>query len=262
MLGKQSNQDSKSWRSLTRRAFLPWLIAGVSGLGFVSVQAFRRSRFSQPPPKFRKRPYFRKWKKLRPAPQLAPGFYLNPKSQIIHYVPEGKKPHFTAGINASRLQPADSIEAAVQSLKPNALTTDGSRAKVFVPARPPRVNKHRSSYSFERAAVSELKQNNVDRACDLLLYAIQYDQLIGTPSPSFRLYDLLAGVAVRFNKSDCLQRLAAVIAKTSNPVAVKKLADRQKKWQDPQSHWHLRWSNRSKQIEWKVDKSIGPGLLM
>ena len=258
MTEKQSDIISKSLKALTRRAFLPWMIAGVTGIGFASIFAFRRSSLSQPPAKFRLCPYFTKPKKVRSAPQLTPGFYLNPESSVIHYVPEGKKPRYTGGMDARRLQPKDPLEAAILSVKSGVSGVNDSPANGSAPAKTPRVNPDRLSYSFEQAAISELKQNSIDKACELLLNAIQYEQqYVGGYSASFRLYDLLAGVSVRFNKLDYLERMVAVIAKTRGLTAQRKLADRLNKWRDPNSRWRKRWSDRSKQVQWKADQVNG-----
>src|SRR6185503_6930154 len=98
-------------------------------------------------------------KNLRSAPQLTPGFYQNPKSQIIHYVPEGKDPRATRGMNANRLQLRDPIEVVIESWKsmasildvsPEVLNRPGAKSAVSqpsaskpvasAPARPARVN--------------------------------------------------------------------------------------------------------------------------
>jgi len=286
MKENQSDSGLKPSKAITRRAFLPWLIVGVSGLNASLVSAWGRRYLSKPlPKKTGVAPRFRKsGKNLGTAPTLTEGFYLNPKSQVIHYLPEGKKPRFTGKLNANRLQPKDPTEVAIESLNTGASTfeiaqpavsispveknaiskTAISRSGTAAPAGPPRVNVARASYSFEQAAVSQIKQNNVERGCDLLLYAIQYElryraakPFLRSHAPSLRLYDLLAGISVRYNKPDYLGRLISLTESVEAPIAVKGFAQRLTKWRDPQSRWYGRWADKSKRIEWKVDHLNG-----
>jgi len=244
---------------IPRRLFLPWFISGVgfTGLSIALIRPVKTVQLA-PFPEYapKNHPRFAKLRKgLASALQLEPGFYLNPKSQIIHYLPEGQSFHSTGLIKAARLQPKDPTKVAI------ALPNPATRK----PVGQPRVNRARASYSFERAAIAELKQNHIDRGCDLLIYAIQYElgyraarpfRMFQT-APSFRLYDLLAGVSVRFNKMEYLTRLISLTESVKAPTAIKGFAQRLTKWRDPQSHWYRRWTDKSKRIEWKVDQSSG-----
>ncbi|MDQ3814758.1 MAG: hypothetical protein M3347_12515, partial [Armatimonadota bacterium] len=65
----------------------------------------------------------------------------------------------------------------------------------------PRVNLAYASYALEQAALAKVQAKEYDQACQLLAAAIRHDMLLKqgtTQPPSFRLYDLLAGLSSRF----------------------------------------------------------------
>lgn len=247
-------------RTLTRRAFLPWLIVAVFGLGLFLLRKFIWGRAYPPLPQYAwMAPRFLRSEPSEPL-HVEEGFYLNPETKIIHYLPEGKRRVFTGRLNAKQLLNENPIK----------LKTDFSAPTILRP----RVNLSRASYSFERAAVSEFNRHNLDRGCALLLQAIQYElksvNRIGKSfsmrpfhqSPSFRLYDLMAGVSVRYNRADDFRRMIDLITTSKDPNIIQRFDSRLKKWQDPQSRWHSRWTDRSKQIKWTVDEFSGLVLLM
>jgi hypothetical protein len=120
------------------------------------------------------------------AEDLNQDFYNNPKSQIIHYVSYDKRILDIKNINKERL--------AQHMVKEPLLELNFKNKNQ-------RVHLSTSSHSFEQAAMLSMRQKEYKKACQLLLYGIKHDLLfkigIGRP-PSFRLYDLLAGITVRF----------------------------------------------------------------
>ena len=81
-----------------------------------------RKRSPKPPAGLRK-PRHRHTRKKTPAAvtKLAPGFYLNPKSQVVHYVTADRKIARVSKINEKLLQPfkpADLVKLPVNNAKP------------------------------------------------------------------------------------------------------------------------------------------------
>jgi len=69
----------------------------------------------------------------------------------------------------------------------------------------PRVSLATASYAYEHAALARIAAKDCALACQLLLAGIRHDQYFkqGTrEEPSFRLYEMLAGVSLRFGQSN------------------------------------------------------------
>jgi len=235
---EKTDSTAKQARIIPRRVFLPWLITSIGAIGssVLLFQSFRRTETKTrtligDKPRFKKR---------KPDNQLklARGFYLNPRSQIIHYIPEGERLRFTGCTNTRHLQPT----TAADVLK-------------YATGTKPRVNVSRLSNSLEQAAAEQILQNNIELSCELLFYAIQRERPI-----SYRLYDLLAGLSVRFGKPDQMKRLIAHVNQMQSPQALENFNPRLKKWHDPQSLWYRRWTDQSKKLRWTTNN--GPVLLM
>ncbi|MDQ3815161.1 MAG: hypothetical protein M3347_14635, partial [Armatimonadota bacterium] len=155
----------------------------ISG-NFPVAPGARKKRWPPPPPGVRKPRFRRNKKPAQAATQLAPGFYINPKSQVIHHVGPNGKVARVDKIKQNRLQP----------VRPDALVRlprNNSR---------PRVNLAYASYALEQAALAKVQAKEYDQACQLLVAAIRHDMLLKhgtTQPPAFRLYDLLAGISLR-----------------------------------------------------------------
>lgn len=157
-----------------------------------------RKQWPKPPAGLRK-PRHRHTKKKTPAlvTMLAPGFYLNPKSQVVHYVTPDRKIARVHKISEKLLQP----------LKPTDL--------VKLPANTtrPRVHLAVASYSLEQAALASVQAKDYSTACQLLAAAIRHDQLLKkkrAESHSLRLYDLLGAVALRFGQQQYFSQMVAL----------------------------------------------------
>lgn len=118
-----------------------------------------------------------------------------------------------------------------------------------------------ASWSFEEAAIAILQSGSINsrttkEVCQLLLCGIQHDLLYKQitnnnrkkAQPSFRLYDLLAGISVRFREDESFQHLLEIIVKSEYQIV---LEPRIEKWQNVSGAWHQRWRNPHKRIKWK-----------
>lgn len=123
-----------------------------------------------------------------------------------------------------------------------------------------------ASWSFEHAAVGLLTKRGtgrvtIQRACELLLNGILHDvmfkrthgHLRKRSAPSYRLYDLAAGLAVRFNQPHVLQELKLRIEQAGYGLIFE---SRVRKWEDPNSGWHRRWRDRRFPMRWQCDQGV------
>lgn len=250
-------------RVIARRAFLPFLIfaAGGAAIPFAIFRQWRRDAGVQalePNSDCLIKPRYRPAKHHIAPSRLERGFYLYPKSQVIHYVSEDR-----------RLRGATSIdEAGLTRQDP-----DPAQRNAGPSEQRPHVNRGCASYAFELESLALLKQNQADKACELLAYAVEEDlrrvSLSGGP-PSIRLYDLLAGVSLRTGRTKYLDEMIHRIddaarrgSESSDDFAVAHtpytvaLQARIRKWKDPRSRWHRRWSDKAKKVTWKRDKDNG-----
>jgi hypothetical protein len=130
-------------------------------------------------------------------------------------------------------------------------------------AAKPRVQLAAASWSFEQAALALLETRNpgakrVRAACELLLAGVEHDLALRRKLDkrrkkarvSFRLYDLLAGTAVRYRPPEQLARLLEIVAR-ENLASV--LQSRMDKWQSLGSTWSQRWQDRNRPRHWRTD---------
>ena len=130
----------------------------------------------------------------------------------------------------------------------------------------PRVHLASASWSFEEAAIAILQSGSIDyhktkEVCQLLLCAIQHDLVYKKRTnnnrkkaqPSFRLYDLLAGISVRFREDESFQKLLELISKSEYQIV---LEPRIEKWQNVSGAWHQRWRNPKKKIKWRSSLGV------
>lgn len=136
-----------------------------------------------------------------------------------------------------------------------------SRREAESSSYPRHVHLASASWSFEEAAIAILQSGSIDshktkEVCQLLLCGIQHDLLYKQSTnnirkkaqPSFRLYDLLAGISVRFREDESLQNLLEIIRKSEYQIV---LEPRIEKWQNVSGAWHQRWRNPHKRIKWR-----------
>jgi hypothetical protein len=144
-------------------------------------------------------------------------------------------------------------------LEKNLRPVSSDSLKFQAQVKRPRVHLSRASYCFERAALQQLEGGHAVEACELLMDGIRHDRYYQTklgkrPSklgkrPSTRLYDLLAGLAVRHNQQEKLKEIIGLIEERSvedEPA----LKVRIEKWKSVDSKWYRRWQEKSKELNW------------
>ncbi len=167
------------------------------------------------------------------ATQLPHGFYLNPRSGIVHVV-----------LMSGRIGHVASIrEAALQAIP----MLQGSPAN-SAPQR--RVHLSAASQAFEDAALEFVRQRRHDAAIQLLGSAISHDLQLQRRSgnrPSLRLYDLYAGLLARYGERQQLQALVGLLPQGTHASL---FASRAKSWSDPNSSWSKGWSKPGNGKRW------------
>jgi hypothetical protein len=113
----------------------------------------------------------------------------------------------------------------------------------------PRVRLSKASVWFETMAESSLRVGQLDRSLSLLMVAIRHDLIRiqreeGRLRPSFRLYDRLAGVAVRWDRRQYLVELVSLL-RAQAPAVATQFERRLLKWADPASRWSRRWEDKT-----------------
>lgn len=120
------------------------------------------------------------------------------------------------------------------------------------------------TWQWEAAALDRIEAGQMEAACDLLFAGIKLDLRAITETelkipkkrPNLRLYDLLAGLAVRYQKELYLEELCTLIDGLRG--GQKELVDRRlsslekriSKWRNPNGSWRKRWANPEKPVWW------------
>jgi hypothetical protein len=120
-----------------------------------------------------------------------------------------------------------------------------------------------ASISFERAALGSLTTERIER-CQLLISGLRHDAQFkaGTRRrPDFRLYDLAAGLCVRYGEQDLLKQVielaqSAERARVDDQFVVAELRKRYQKWMNSSNAWHGYWTSQTI-IPWNQSR-IGP----
>jgi hypothetical protein len=247
----QPTENKAPLRNVSRRVFLPGLIVGIFGLNAFVIKFFIPKAAPLPDP-HPKSPRFPKRNVEFTKLELSPGFYRNPNTAVIHYLSGGPTRLFKV-----------EAQKYLTLINPTGTAINSVGHRIGRP----RVDLGRSSYYFEQAAAAEIKNKQIDAACDLLLYAIRLEtQSVYRAdrmryfrpfkkAPSFRLYDLLAGVSVRF-KTPHMAGMIALLKNSNDPKLRQSFDSRIEKWENSKSKWHLRWSNKNDPIEWTVIKGL------
>lgn len=224
---------------LPRRDFLAWLIVltGAGGLWYSFALGPRRTKGTVPTAGRRGNNPRRRTRVKPFATSLPTGLYVNPKSQVVHFVSSAGVVCSVARIIVGALQP---IPASAVS----APREDAPRGT----APQPRVKQGCASIAFESLALARIEGGQIDLAGDLLLTAIDYDltRVRYGYSPSYRLYDLLAILSVRFRRPSYLEKMREKI----QSAPTQQMRVQAAKWQNPQSAWHRKWSNTKTRKKW------------
>jgi hypothetical protein len=115
----------------------------------------------------------------------------------------------------------------------------------------PHVHLASSSWAFEEAAVAQLRKkpltrHRTEKACKLLVFSLNHDTLFNR-TPSYRLYDLLAGVSFRFQQEEYFRELMRIIRETDRKGFFN---TRIAKWNDPDGAWQRRWREHKRPVKW------------
>jgi hypothetical protein len=238
-------------KNLTRREIVETLTVGAVALGIFGLYTWRwkdagtLSDTARPKSQLRLKrlasnPRFEKRERIRltAVPELEPGFYKNSETGIVHYVTPERIVRQVSQVDWQNLQRIEFTPDVVSLLHP--LT---------------------ASHVAERGALKLLKDQRIDQACEVLARAIEQEQKEPWRSnrsgrPSFRLYDLLSGLSVRFDRVDhrekSLKLLEAALDASSDSATVQLLSQRRAKWSDDSSAWHQKWADPRQQVTWSL----------
>jgi hypothetical protein len=116
-----------------------------------------------------------------------------------------------------------------------------------------RVTLAESSWGLEMIALDAVAAGDKTRACDILLTAVRHDMLFVARTarrPSYRLYDLLAGLSARWSLPHLATMTRMIDASTMAPA----FRYRIRTWQDVASPWRKRWTAESR--VWTVSVAV------
>lgn len=215
---------------LSRREFVPLLAAGLAMVGVISIYTFPGLilKLKESSAKPRQKPYmprFRTKNRNNYLTELKPGFYRNRRSNVIHYVSEKTGSRQNVIHRVSRINENNLIAI------PNILAISPMEERVTVRCY---------SYALERETAASLNAHDTGAAFERLTYALQYDLTL--PSHSRRLYDLFAGLTVKFGQEKKLKSFIQKIER--HPPMSKEFKERLKKWQAGDNNWRRSWTTR------------------
>lgn len=226
--------------SKRRRQFL-YLSGAVGLLGLIYISLPRSllpKSLTARMPRFKKRAGARA---TSPLPeQFHATFQLNSKSGVIHFI---NCAGWSAGklwLNSEYFQPHGAETIA------SALSLENISAN-----KKPHVDLSRWGFIAEPLALKKFAAGNLQQALDILWSAIIVDtrrKKNFRVKPSYRLYDLYAGLAVRGKSSEQLKKLDQYVSE--NWGSDKTLEARRRKWSKPPSAWVSKWQGA--ELPWKT----------
>jgi hypothetical protein len=268
----------------TRRRVTHALLVGLVGATFLPKASWS---FLSKRERTRRRRKKRSPRKHRPNAQHFPfngraDFYLNHKSHVIHYM---SSPSSFMEFNRAHLTPISNDELPTWSWEdtttpqpspppvprlnsPTGVKVIASDAVIGMPRFKQTLDRwegvgiqyvhvrlNRSSIMFEQAAIDVLRRgqeqhDTLDAACRLLVNAINHDLRFKRSAygqPSTRLYDLLAGLAVRYHLPEYTLEIEQILDKAE---MTKVFAGRLERWSNRSGAWYRRWSDRDRPIKW------------
>jgi hypothetical protein len=209
-----------------------WLVVGGSFFLFLNrktaiIQTARREtqRFGRDCTRLMAKLARIRDRRLTQVPGVEPvSAYKNPRSPVVHV-------SNLAG--AFRFPKIPRQHVKVEHATITAVLGKNKRTtRVVLPA---------ASWAFELKAIEAVEQKNPRLACDLLLCAVRHDLLFLKSEPrrpSYRLYDLLAGLSVRFGTA----HLSALGNLLKNSPASPAFRYRLAAWDNADSRWRKRWT--------------------
>jgi hypothetical protein len=168
------------------RAGAGMIVAFASHRTLAQNESKNRGSKRWPTPPTDRRPRFRKNKDAKTfvGTNLKSGFYINPRSKVVHYVNKDGRIRDVQRIHVDRLKPMSVADVT----------------RLLVEKSGPRVHLTTASRALEEAALDHFHSNENNVAFQLLATAIRHDQVLKQKShemPSVRLYDLFAAMSVQ-----------------------------------------------------------------
>lgn len=176
------------------------------------------------------RPRFRKRAMRSVQTDLAPGAYLNPRSNKIHFVRTGGFLRDPGRIKVDRLTPFNRWDDVV-----------ASHASNPVGAATPSTRADEASPIFEEAALTRLRSGDAAGASALLILAVR-----NAAPGSVRLYDLLAGISAKSRNDSSLSVVSQMFGKLRGRLKDEVVLARTKKWSTRTGKWYIKWRSGTK----------------
>ncbi len=232
----QAREVQKEARQLSRRNFIYGIIAVISTLvtgffGIISSQNVSVRRILFPNPRWR-----RKILRSKEVPNTYyVGFYMNPKSNILHYV------------NDQRRTRSTNLDFNSQLLFVEILLKAESEA---------RLNLKDLSLASEKEALKAISDNNYQDAISYIYHSVFQDRkylasidtrLDLNKKPNYRHLYLLAGLTLRYGYFEPNETIFAIIESykdlnTNRDVSIK-INSIISTVNDTNSNWHQRWTS-------------------
>ncbi len=174
---------------------------------------------------------------------LAGSFYRNVRTNVVHYIDKFSGASTEALRQRHNLIPIS--ERQLISLLTNAGGSDPAGARLSL---------RQAGVIAERLALRQLRRGNTASALELLWAGILHDTAWKRASggrPSYRLYDLYAGIARRAENDSALRAVRKHV-RTVWPND-RLLGDRTRNWLDRPSAWQARW--RSEEFNWRFPEA-------
>jgi hypothetical protein len=171
--------------------------------------------------------------------------FSSEKSLIIHYIGAQGFPDGKINLNPRNLAVKTKEEIVTLRTTKSQSTTNKTKSKE------PHLNPNQFSPIIECLVLEKLNLNQVDAALDILWNGIVNDTKIkkqNRKKPSYRLYDLLVGLAFKYSRKNYQDKLAKLIESEWTEDA--ELIKRNEKWSKPNERWLSKW-NPQQPLNWK-----------
>jgi hypothetical protein len=264
-------KTTKLCHQLTRRKFLGF---GIIALAMGITAYWSRTSQNLPLPR---RPRYKPRKSDRKKPGLQPGLHRGTPSDhrgevvVFHFVDSSRR-MWRGGRLPLQLEYESRLGSALKTIQNSFAKyeiqlrdsrADLNESGIMSPTLISRIQKPTwrvhlasASWAFEQMALDAIDYASgsvqSDKACRLLLLAIRHDVLYKQSHgrPSFRLYDLLAGLSVRYRHPKYLEELRGVVAQSGHLLSFQTRLER---WDNPQSVWYKKWRTRPERCKWSTD---------
>lgn len=220
-------------KQVTRRDLIKFGILSVLALTVApTMEMFRK--FNRP-----KFPRFLVRKTRKPITvNLKPGFFRNKRKggngKVVHIV-SNESDMYIFGDDKPK------IENFIPIKPDDLVTTDGII----------QFNGSKGISQLEKFVLQGINGGQLDYklAIDLLIVGMKYDNAsrpTSTGRPSYRIYDLAAGLAVRHEQPSKLKEITQITDSSSD----NRLRRKRLKWDKEKSEWREKWSSNNKELTW------------